>query len=304
MAGRWLRDRVAEAVRDRALWESGHRVAVAVSGGLDSVILLHALLATRGRHGAELSVVTIDHGTRPSGAEDADFVVSLASGQGLDVHRVSLGLGEGASEERCRVGRYTVFDGLDVDRVALAHHRDDQAETVLLRLLRGAGSRGLSGMAWRRGRYVRPLLSCPRTRIHAYASEHGLVWREDPTNTDPRFLRNRVRHEVLPLLGELREGAAATLARTATHAAQDDALLCSLARQQIPCSERSWLRADLVQAPPSLARRALLAELPGASASQIDAILAAARRGTGTVSLSGAILVRIEHLSVSIAHRD
>ena len=244
-----LRDRVAEAIRDLDLWKPGDRVAVAVSGGVDSVVLLDLLCATAGRHRGVLSVVTVDHGTRPGSASDADFVAELARGRGLACHRVDLDLGAGASEARCRDARYAAFASLDVEVVALAHHRDDQAETVLIRLLRGAGSRGLAGMPHRRDRYVRPLLDLPGADLRAHAVQHGLAWREDPTNTQLHFLRNRVRHQLLPLLEELRPGAAAVLARSAGLAAEDDALLDRLATERLPVRRGALDRKALVEAP-------------------------------------------------------
>jgi len=297
-----LRDRVAEAIRDQGLWQAGDRVAIAVSGGLDSVVLLDLLLATRGRHRGELSVVTIDHGTRPDSARDAAFVQDLARQQGLAVHSARLELGEGASEAACRRARYAVLAGLDVERVALAHHRDDQAETVLLRLLRGSGARGLSGMAPRRDRYVRPLLDVPRADLLDHARRHSLTWREDATNRDPRYLRNRVRHELLPLLEDLRPGATSTLVRVAEHARADEAFLLTQARCRLPVTEGRLVTSDLAAAPVALARRALLDLDPQLTAAQIDAVLAAADRGTGTVHLAGSAVVRIDGVSVSIHH--
>lgn len=296
-----LHDRVAEAVRNQGLWDAGDRVAVAVSGGLDSVVLLHVLLRTRGRHGGVLSAVTVDHGTRSDSASDADFVQELAQQAGLACHRATLCLGPGASEAACREGRYGVFQTLPVDRVALAHHRDDQAETVLLRLLRGAGTAGLAGMAPRRGRYVRPLLGLRRSDLERYAAEHALTWREDPTNASPRHLRNRVRHELLPLLEALRPGATATLARSATHAAEDEALLEHLSREQIPRHDGRLDRRALLRAPRALARRAVLGLSDELTAAHVDAILAAADRGTGSVHLSATVRVHIDEAAVFLA---
>lgn len=295
-----LRDRVLQAIREQALWTPGQTVAVAVSGGLDSMALLHLLHRLQGAHGGRLSVVTVDHGTRPDSADHARFVAQQSHDLGLACQVATVALGPGASEDRCRQARYAAFDALDVDRVALAHHRDDQAETVLLRWVRGAGTRGLSGMAPRRGRYVRPLLRLARAELEAYAAAVGLEWREDETNAEPRYLRNRVRRELLPLLEDLRPGATATLARTARLAAEDDALLVSLATTACPQQGQTWRTADLVRAAPPLARRALLLALPGANSSHIDAILAACRSGAGAVALSDRLQVRIDRDLVSI----
>src|SRR5688500_10188272 len=119
-----LRHRVLDAIRRHHLWSPADRVAVAVSGGLDSVVLLHLLLSTRRSHGAVRSVVTVDHGLRPDSAEHASFVESLAADHGLHCVRANLSLGE-ASEADARHARYAVLDSVDADHVALAHHRDD-----------------------------------------------------------------------------------------------------------------------------------------------------------------------------------
>lgn len=225
-----LRHRVGQAIQAHALWRPGEHVAVAVSGGLDSTVLLDLLVETRAWHGARLTVVTVDHGTGAHSAKLADQAAEQAERCGLPLARLRLDLGPTASEARCREARLSIFAGLSADHIALAHHADDLAETVLLHLLRGAGTRGLAGMARRSGRRVRPLLDEPRAALRAWADARGLTWREDPTNADPRFLRNRVRAELLPLMEALRPGAAAAIARGAAFAAADDALLTRLGR--------------------------------------------------------------------------
>src|SRR5690606_1606362 len=182
------------------------------------------------------------------------------------------------------------------DRVAVAHHRDDQAEPLLRQLLRGAGTRGMAGMGWRRGRVVRPLLGIGRDELRAYATARDLRWVEDPTNADPRYLRNRVRAELLPLLEALRPGAARALARSAEHAAADADLLDALvaADPEATPGPDGWSRAWLLGAPTPLARRALRRVLPSAASSHLDAVMAAARAGRGEVELPGGARVRVK----------
>lgn len=206
-----LRLRVLHEVRVRRLWRPGERVAVAVSGGLDSVVLLDVLQRTARAHGGALEVVTVDHRARPGSGADADFVWGLAVARGLPVSRVDLPPMP-ATEAAWREARYAALDRVATDVVALGHHGDDLAETVLMQLVRGIGPGALAPMGWRRGRYVRPLLGATRAELAAYAAASGLTWREDPTNTDGR-LRSRLRHEVLPLLEQIRPGAAAGIAR-------------------------------------------------------------------------------------------
>lgn len=295
---------VAQAVVERGLWAAGERVAVAVSGGRDSVVLLDLLHRTRGVHGAELSVATFDHGTRAEGGEDAAWVQARGQDLGLVVHRGAATLGPHASEAACRQARYAFLDALDVDAVALAHHARDQAETALLGLLRGGGTRALAGMAWRRGRYVRPLLDTGADEVAAWAVHAGLAWREDPSNASPRFLRNRVRHELLPLIEDLRPGAVDALARGAGHAAADVELLERLAGAAVERAGEGWSRAWLAQGPAPLTRRALQAELPDASSRHLDAILAAARRGRGMVRVSRRVTVVVDADAVRIVEAD
>lgn len=296
-----LRLRVAETVVSRGLWRPGERVAVAVSGGMDSVALLDLLVAGAGVHGATLSVATFDHGTRPGSDADAAFVRALGARLGLPVFAGRAALGEGASEAVCRRARYAWLDTLEVDHVALAHHRDDQAETAVLAWVRGAGTRGHAGMAWRRGRYVRPLLQTPRAALRAWAGGRGLTWREDPTNASLTPLRNQVRHTLLPQVEAMRPGAAAAIARAATHAAEDEALLSELARgapwQHEACA---WPRNWTVTTPSPVVRRALRDRLPDARSSHLDAILAAARSGRGRVWVSSSVCVVVTDAWVSI----
>lgn len=209
-----LRLRVLHEIRRRRLWTAGQRVAVAVSGGVDSVVLLDVLARTARAHGGRLEVVTVDHRARPDSGADADFVWALAQARGLPVTRFDLAPGPG-TEAAWRAARYAALDRVGVDAIALGHHGDDLAETVLIQLVRGAGPAAIGPMSWRRGRYVRPLLSATRAEIAAYATSRGLQWREDPSNGDPRHLRVRVRREVLPLLEAIRSGAGRAIARFA-----------------------------------------------------------------------------------------
>ncbi|MEQ1568134.1 MAG: tRNA lysidine(34) synthetase TilS [Myxococcota bacterium] len=274
-----LRHRVGAAIARHRLWSPSDRVAVAVSGGLDSVALLDLLLETRDWHGAALEVVTVDHGTRPGSAADAQFVATLAADRGVRCAVIAVQPGS-RSEAAARDARYAAFDALDVDRVALAHHRDDLAETVVLQLLRGTGTAGLGGIRPRRGRYVRPLLDVARADLARWAAHRGLGWRDDPTNADPRYLRNRVRAEVMPLLEALRPGAGRALARSAALAALDDEWLSAAVVDGPP-----WPRAFVAEGPEPVVRRSLIRGLPGLGASGVDAVLRAARAGPGEVQV-------------------
>ena len=188
----------------------GERVGVAVSGGADSVFLLHAMHELAPRWNLHLSVVHIDHGIRGQASkEDSRFVRDLAARFGLPFH---LREAEVTSmldnlEQAARQVRHDFYAGLidsgGLDRIATGHTRSDQAETVLYRILRGSGFAGLSGIlpVTNEG-LVRPLLEIDRAEIESWLKEHQIPWREDATNRDLSYARNRLRHEILPLLRE------------------------------------------------------------------------------------------------------
>ena len=201
------------------------RILVGLSGGVDSVVLLHALSrAVRGVRAAH-----VNHGLSPNAERWTAFCRRLCKGLGvpLTVRRVRVAKrGEGL-EAAARAARYAAFAKLSFDVLALAHQLDDQAETVLMNLLRGAGPRGASGMRARsafRGRtLVRPLLEVPRDSIVAYAREHSLAWVEDETNQSDAYARNFIRLHVAPLLTARYPRWREALARAARHFARSEA---------------------------------------------------------------------------------
>ena len=184
----------------------GESVLVAVSGGADSVALLRVLTALAPELSLRLHVLHVDHGLRPDSDRDAEFVRQLTArlGVAVDVARVTVAPG-GSLEAAARAARYAALEAhatrLGADRIALGHTTDDQAETVLMRMLGGAGVRGLAGIPAVRGRIIRPLLDLRRAQLVVALDAMEQPWIEDPSNRDPKFLRNRIRHELLPLLG-------------------------------------------------------------------------------------------------------
>lgn len=210
-----LRTQILQFVRRHELIRAGDRVAVAVSGGADSVCLLRLLLELREELGCLLSVTHLHHGLRGADADaDAEFVEQLASAHGLEFHlrkvdvaalaevtRLSLE----AAGRRARLDFFAALRAQNVlDKVATAHTTDDQAETVLQKLLRGSGTRGLAGIfpvsTVAGVTIVRPMLECQRGKIEQHLKEIGQEWREDKSNLSSKFQRNRIRHELLPLL--------------------------------------------------------------------------------------------------------
>jgi tRNA(Ile)-lysidine synthetase-like protein len=225
----------------------GATLLVAVSGGPDSLCLLHALCALRSERALKLHVFHLDHQLRgEQSAAEAEFVAATARAWELpitllahDAHAAAQGgnLSAGARELRYRLLAETAL-AIGATAVLTAHQADDQAETVLINLLRGAGPDGLAGMqthtpweAWRRTAWgfadaagpplVRPFLGIRRTQIDAYCREHGLEPRHDPSNTDPAYARSRIRHELLPYLATYNPQISAALTRTAAVCAAD-----------------------------------------------------------------------------------
>ena len=195
------------------------RIAVGLSGGIDSVVLLHLLRRGLRISPQRLSATHVNHQISVHAVVWASQCRRYCRELGvrLKVAKVDVERGN-STEAAARDARYAVFAFGGADVIALAHNRDDQAETVLLQLLRGAGPRGLAGMpAYRVGvpSLWRPLLDTPRSAIEAYARRHRLVWVEDDSNQDRAYLRNFVRHDVLPLIGRKVTGAGAVLARAA-----------------------------------------------------------------------------------------
>jgi tRNA(Ile)-lysidine synthase len=206
---------------------------------MDSVVLLHALCGVMPRLGAatRLEAVHVHHGLSPHAGAWADFCIQLCNGLAVPVEVVRVQVprdtGEGL-EAAARRLRHGVFAACGVDWLALAHHRDDQAETMLLNLLRGAGVAGAAGMLDERPQargpaLVRPLLDVPRAAIEAYAEAHGLRWIDDESNADRHFRRNFLRHEIFPRLEVSFPGAGRSLARAARHFAAATTLLDDLA---------------------------------------------------------------------------
>ena len=275
---------------------------LAVSGGPDSMALLHAaarLLETDARHW-RLTVAHLDHGLRDGSSDDATFVTDAADALGLpsELRRTdvaALARGEGRSiEDAGREARYRFLEEVAPEGalVATAHTADDAAETVILNLMRGSGLSGARGIPARRGRIVRPFLLQRRGTLRSLLDAAGIVYRLDPSNDDPAYLRNRVRGELLPLLEELRPGAVDRIGQFARLAADDDALLdevaaAELARRTMPDGGVDW------HDPPgrALGRRMLRIALgaPASSAERVEALLEAAsgERGGVRIELGG-----------------
>jgi tRNA(Ile)-lysidine synthase len=252
----------------------GDTIVVGLSGGADSTALVDALASLRRRRGFRVVAAHLDHCLREGSADDAAFCHSLCESLGVLLRGGTARVREradrekGGLEQAARRERYSflrrVRDDEGAALVAVAHTLDDQAETLLLRLVRGAGATGLGGMRPRSGDLVRPLLQVTRAQVLEHLRGRGLPWREDPSNADPAHRRNRVRHELLPYLEQrfnprVREALARTAGLLADEAsymqAQAAALSAAIARREGAVLVLD--RRALAHAPVALARAAL-----------------------------------------------
>jgi tRNA(Ile)-lysidine synthase len=214
-------------------------LVLALSGGVDSVALLHVLIALRDHHPFHLQAVHVHHGLSSRADHWADFCARLCAANAveLSVHRVEIARDDAAGiEAAARRERQRIFAALDVDFLLTAHQQDDQAETLLLQLLRGAGPKGLAAMAEAQARpgwravQLRPLLGVARADLLDYAQAQGLAWVDDESNQDIRYRRNALRQQVMPLLAAHFPGSRSTLARAAALQGEAAELLDDLAR--------------------------------------------------------------------------
>jgi len=208
---------IREVLINKCKVMQGDRIAVGLSGGADSVCLLLLLCGAREELGLDICAVHVHHGLRGAEAdEDLSFAKELAERLGVEFESVRIDAREiarskGVSvEEAGRGARYEALrrraaGGL----VAVGHHLDDQAETILMNIVRGSGLAGAAGMDWRSGDIIRPLLSVPRTEIEEWLRERGQSWRTDSTNLSDDYTRNRIRHSVMPVLADINSRAAA-----------------------------------------------------------------------------------------------
>ena len=241
-----LLQRVQRTIDRHRMLTPGETVVVGVSGGVDSMVLLRVLLELRERYRLSLHVAHLDHGLR--GAESAEAAAFV--GRQCEAHEVAATITAadpaalrdrpgGSLQNAARNLRYRfierVADEQGATKIAMGHHQDDQAETVLMNLLRGSGTRGLGGIPPVRGRIIRPLIECSRKEIEAYALHQGIPYVEDSSNDLLSYSRNRIRLQLLP---ELAKGynprVAEALASAAAIFAAEDALLTAMTEEQLP----------------------------------------------------------------------
>ena len=305
-----LFSRIAGTVRRYRMFEPGQSVGVAVSGGADSVCLLHALLELSAQWDLRLCVLHLNHGLRGEESDaDEQFVSDLAAKLGLRaiVRSVNLAVAEGNLEQAARQARLEFFGqqrAAGLARIATGHTASDQAETVLFRFLRGSGGAGLAAIrpVTSQG-LVRPLLQVERAEVEQFLRERGIHWREDSSNTSLRFARNRIRHTLLPqLASEWNPAIGDALRRTADWALAEesywDGEIGRLANQFLGKRDgAAFLRAEVLSELPLAVGRRLVrhaleyakGDLRGVEFSHIDAVvkLAGSAVGHGRVQAPG-----------------
>ena len=236
----------AQLLQALSPWRNAPAWHIAFSGGLDSTVLLHLLaILAKSETLPPLSAVHVHHGLQAVADAWPSHCQSVCDSLGVPLRVMHVHVPPGASLERAaREARYQAFTEVarEGEAVLTGQHRDDQAETLLFRLLRGAGVRGLAAMPAHRplagGFLVRPLLDVSRAELEAYAGDHQLKWIEDPSNADPRFSRNYLRHRVIPTLTERWPQAVSSLARTAEHLGEAEALLGELACMDLQAADQ------------------------------------------------------------------
>ena len=196
---------VERTIREEGLAKRGDRIVVGVSGGPDSMALAHGLWHLRERVGVELVAVGVDHGLRAEAGAELDIAEQFLGGLGMGFERVAVQVGHGGNlMARAREARYAVLreakERLGASAIAIGHHADDRAETVVIRLLQGAGPAGLAVLSARSADVIRPMIRARRADVMLHVERHSVPFSEDPSNRDTKHLRAAVRAEVMPML--------------------------------------------------------------------------------------------------------
>lgn len=221
--------------------EPHYQLVVAYSGGLDSTVLLHMLSEQKASFGFKLEAVHIHHGLSPNADDWASFCQQTCKVLNIPIKVVQVDVAKDSgvgTEAAARHARYEALAQSKADLIVLAHHQDDQAETLIIQLLRGSGVKGMAAMPVldAERRLFRPLLGITREELMRYATTHGLDWVEDESNQDQRYDRNYLRHALMPVIERRFKSAKKVLARTAAHMAESAKLLDDLAAMDAACT--------------------------------------------------------------------
>ena len=262
MTNRW------EAFRQRLEPLPSGKCLIGLSGGADSVALTRILLPMRDAGEIEIEAIHVNHGIRgPEADGDEAFVRKFCAENGVTLHTIRLDLAGREDENTAREARYRAYAQVlrerEIPTLILAHQRDDQAETFLMHLIRGAGPAGLRAMRSREKRngymLLRPMLDISGEELREALAAEGIPWREDRTNREPRYLRNRIRLEILPEMEKIAPGIRTRLARTARMIGEDeDALDARAERLLAENSGAGWIGTDVLRAEPEAIRSRML----------------------------------------------
>jgi len=285
-------------IRDQGLLQAHEKIMVAVSGGLDSTVLLHALYRVTRLFEVSLEVAHVDHKTRgPASSREGTWVRVLCERLHLPFHSLKLPEPiEKGSQAQFRDARRSLLLQLAQERkchkIATAHHATDNVETLLMRMMSGTGSYGLASIRPRSGIYVRPLLWALREDLVDYARNHNLSWIEDPTNQEDYYLRNKIRHELLPKIEAVRESSVKNLSRLALRVGEEESDFETWIQGQFE-GPRHVLPLSLIERyPKALQRRFLRIWLDRQGLGQDSQLLEALLQGQERVHPAGSFLRR------------
>ncbi len=290
--------------RKNELFLKGGRLLVAVSGGLDSTVLLHSLSRVSRLLDFEIEVAHVDHKTRgTASAQEGVWVQVLCERLQIPCHTLTVGEIEKSSQDAFRKARRALLielsEKIGARWIASAHHADDNAETFLIRAISGAGSLGLSGISPTDGLWVRPLLWATKQDLENYARVHGLGWVEDPSNARDAYLRNRLRQEVIPTLGELRHGALRNLAKAAERLDFEERSWETWIEAQFDGAKENLSLGWLEKWPEPLKRRILRSWVRRLGVEPVPALVEALVRGDELIHGKGSFLRRSDTLIFS-----
>ncbi len=250
--------------REKQLFDEGDRVLLAISGGLDSTVLAHVLSRLARLLSIQLELVHVDHGTRAeASSREGTWVEVLGFRLGIKTHKLRIEQNDqkrsqATLRDQRRMKLVALANSSGAHKIVTAHHANDNAETLLMRMMSGTGSQGLAGMSPREGLWVKPLLWATRQALEDYARSQRLGWVEDPSNARSDYLRNRVRHELLPSLETIREGAVQNLAKLASRVEEENQDISRWLEQQLE-GPRHLLPLSVLEKYPSALRRRLIA---------------------------------------------
>lgn len=277
-------ERVRKTIEENALLKTGDSVICAVSGGADSVCLLHIMLRLKSDYNLTIYVANVNHMIRGEESdEDSEFVRLIARAADAEFFYreydvIKIARERKLGEEECgRILRYEFFEELSKKlggaKIATAHNLNDNAETVLFRLARGTAAQGLGGIMYKRDNIIRPLLDIPREDIEKYLRSNSLTWREDSTNKIPVYARNKIRLNIMPFLNEISQGAEKKIVSAAHYIAEDNAFIGALAQEIMKecfINERLLIK-PLSDKPMPILRRVFATVLKEWKASEVNA---------------------------------